>query len=86
MHAWILLWAGVIASTLVSHRAGASATDGTTCLISAERVDEGDVLSSEEVQEAHEACIRALAATGSVIQKYQFQEADFTITGKYHKF
>ena len=56
--------------------------DASLCLITAERVDAGETLSGAERQEAHEACLKALAATGSVVQKYQFQEADFTITGK----
>ena len=44
-------------------------------------MDEGEILDEAEKQEAHEACQRALSATASVIQKYQFQEADFAITG-----
>jgi hypothetical protein len=55
--------------------------DASLCLITAERVDAGETLSATERQEAHEACLAALAATGSVVQKYQFQEADFAITG-----
>ncbi len=55
--------------------------DASLCLVTAERVDAGETLSGAEREEAHEACLRALAATGSVVQKYQFQEADFTITG-----
>ena len=56
--------------------------DASLCLITAERVDAGETLSGAERKEAHEACLKALAATSSVVQKYQFQEADFTITGK----
>jgi len=55
--------------------------DASLCLITAERVDAGETLSGAERKEAHEACLKALAATGSVVQKYQFQEADFAITG-----
>ncbi len=62
--------------------AAASVLDAANCLTAAEEIDAGETLSPEEKKEAHEACLRALAATGSVIQKYQFQEADFLITGK----
>jgi len=55
--------------------------EASLCLVTAERVDAGETLSEAERQEAHEACLAALAATGSVVQKYQFQEADFAITG-----
>jgi len=71
----------VIALGLTSSLAAASTQDATLCLLTAERVDEGETLDEAEKQEAHEACQRALAATVSVIQKYQFQEADFAITG-----
>lgn len=56
--------------------------DATLCLFTAERIDAGETLSDAEREEAHEACRRALSATASVVQKYQFQEADFAITGK----
>jgi hypothetical protein len=55
--------------------------EASLCLITAERVDAGETLSAAEREEAHQACLAALAATGSVVQKYQFQEADFAITG-----
>ena len=55
--------------------------DASLCLLTAERVDAGEALTDTEREEAHEACLRALAATASVVQKYQFQEADFAITG-----
>ena len=64
----------------------APAQDASLCLITAERVDAGEALSEAEKNEAHEACLRALSATGSVVQKYQFQEADFAITGTRHEF
>jgi hypothetical protein len=72
----------VIALGLTSLPANVVAQDeASLCLITAERVDVGETLSEAERQEAHEACLKALAATGSVVQKYQFQEADFAITG-----
>jgi hypothetical protein len=56
--------------------------DADLCFITAERVEAGEKLTEDERAEAHEACMRALSATGSVLQKYQFQEADFAIMGK----
>jgi hypothetical protein len=64
----------------------ASAQDADLCLTTAERVSEGEKLADAERKAAHEACIRALSATASVVQKYQFQEADFAIMGTHHKF
>lgn len=72
----------IIAVGLASLPATVSAQDeASLCLITAERVDAGETLSAAEREEAHQACLAALAATGSVVQKYQFQEADFAITG-----
>ena len=62
--------------------ATASTQDAAHCLLTAERVDDGEILDEAEKTDAHEACLRALAATASVVQKYQFQEADFLITGQ----
>jgi hypothetical protein len=56
--------------------------DASLCLLTAERADAGETLTDAERKEGHEACRNALAATASVVQKYQFQEADFAITGK----
>lgn len=81
-----VLSALAIASGFAVNGLNAAAMDGTHCLSTAELVDDGEVLSAEEVEDAHQACVRALAATGSVLQKHQFQEADFTITGKYHQY
>ncbi len=81
MHPRTLGRAIVIALGLNSSLAVASTQDATLCLLTAERVDEGETLDEVGKQEAHEACQRALSATASVIQKYQFQEADFAITG-----
>lgn len=59
-----------------------SPVDAVTCLTTAEQIDDGETVSQRERDEAHQACLRALSATASVLQKYQFQEADFLITGK----
>ena len=66
--------------------APASAQDADICLTTAEQAAAGEELSDDEKSKAHEACLRALSDTGSVLQKYQFQEADFAITGTRHEF
>lgn len=77
----------LVALALVSLPASISAQDDASlCLVTAERVDAGETLTGAERNEAHAACVRALSATASVVQKHQFQEADFTITGTHHKF
>jgi hypothetical protein len=57
------------------------AQDADLCLVVAGRIDDGREVSDEEKRLAHEACMRALADTSSIMQKYQLQEADFDITG-----
>jgi len=59
----------------------ASAQDIDICFLTAERVSAGETLGADEKAKAHEACLRALSATASVLQKYQLQEADFAIMG-----
>jgi hypothetical protein len=59
----------------------AYAQDADICLVTAERVAAGEELPADERTKAHEACLRALSDTASVLQKYQFQEADFEIMG-----
>jgi len=59
----------------------ASAQDADIYLVAADRVSTGETLGDEEKTKAHEACLRALSDTASVVQKYQFQEADFEIMG-----
>jgi hypothetical protein len=59
----------------------AFAQDADLCLVVAGRADDGREVSDEEKRLAHEACMRALADTSSIVQKYHLQEADFDITG-----
>lgn len=82
----LVLGIAVFTSALAPLQASASAADGDVCLSAAERVDEGEVLTDAEKTEAHEACRRALSATASLMQKYQFEEAIFAITGKRHEY
>jgi hypothetical protein len=64
----------------------AAAQDADLCLMTAERAASGEELGADEKTKAHEACLRALSDTSSVLQKYQFQEADFAIMGTHHKY
>lgn len=57
------------------------AQDADLCLDTADHISNGRVVSDEDRQKAHQACQRALAASGNVVQKYHLQEADFDITG-----
>ena len=66
---------------LVGDAAPSRAQDATICLATAERVSAGEELGDAEKSKAHEACLRALSDTASVVQKYHFQEADFEIMG-----
>jgi hypothetical protein len=63
-----------------------SAADGEVCLGAAEKVDAGQTLTGEERDEARVACGRAISATASIMQKYQFEEAYFAITGERYKY
>ncbi|MEJ2518636.1 MAG: hypothetical protein P8Y82_11950 [Methyloceanibacter sp.] len=56
------------------------------CLGAAEKVDAGQTLTGEERDEARVACGRAISATASIMQKYQFEEAYFAITGERYKY
>jgi hypothetical protein len=64
----------------------ASAADGEVCIGAAEKVDAGQTLTGEERDEARVACGRAISATASIMQKYQFEEAYFAIAGERYKY
>lgn len=75
----VAIFAGLI---LASGGAGAGLReDANLCLATADRVTRSEDVSPEEKSAAHEACLRALAATGNIVQKYHLQEADFDIMG-----
>jgi hypothetical protein len=60
----------------------ALAQDIEICFATADRLANGEKVAPEDKRAGHEACQRALAATSSVVQKYQIQEADFDIVGR----
>ena len=72
---------GVIALSASLLPSSVFAQDADLCLVVAGRIDDGREVSDEEKRLAHEACMRALADTSSIVQKYHLQEADFDITG-----
>lgn len=59
----------------------ALAQDAQNCFAAADRTKDGPALDDSEKQAAHQACLRALADSGNVVQKYHLQEADFDIMG-----
>ena len=76
------LWrSALLGACLAGLSAPVSAQDADLCLVTAERAVAGEELGDDEKSKAHAACLRALSDTASVVQKYQFQEADFAITG-----
>lgn len=81
MPAKCLLLFALVGTAAAFLAAPASAQDADICLVTAERVAAGEELPADEKTKAHEACLRALSDTASVLQKYQFQEADFEIMG-----
>jgi hypothetical protein len=66
---------------LALNAAPALAQDARICLATADRVIQGQPVEDEAKHAAHEACLRALADSSNVMQKYQLQEADFDIMG-----
>jgi len=66
---------------LAASSAPAYAQDAQICLSAGERVSNGDTPADAEKSRAHEACLRALSDSSSVVQKYHLQEADFDIMG-----
>jgi hypothetical protein len=74
-----------LAAILAFGASPASAEDVATCFATADRVAGGEAVDEAAKKEGHEACMRALAETSSIVQKYQLQEADFDIVGRPQK-
>jgi hypothetical protein len=74
-----------LAAILAFRASPASAEDVATCFATADRVAGGEAVDEAAKKEGHEACMRALAETSSIVQKYQLQEADFDIVGRPQK-
>jgi hypothetical protein len=70
------------ATFLAVSAAPAHAQDAQICFDTADRITQGDnTVTDAEKQKGHEACLRALSDTASVVDKYHLQEADFDIMG-----
>ena len=69
----VLLLAGAVTPAI--------AQDAQKCFAASDKVNDGDALDEAEKKAAHDACMRALADTSSIVQKYHLQEADFDIMG-----
>ena len=64
---------------LAASSASALAQDAQKCFAASDRVKDGDTLDDAEKRAAHDACMRALADSSNVVQKYHLQEADFDV-------
>ena len=72
----------ILAALPAAMSAPALAQDMQICFAASDRVKDGETLTDTEKHTAHEACLRALSDTSSIVQKYQLQEADFDIIGR----
>ena len=71
----------ILAALPAAMPAPALAQDMQLCFAASDRVKDGETLADTEKHTAHEACLRALSDTSSIVQKYQLREADFDIMG-----
>ena len=74
----LALLAGLL---LAASSAPALAQDAQKCFAASDRVKDGDTLDEAEKRAAHDACMRALADSSNIVQKYHLQEADFDVMG-----
>ena len=72
----------VILGLAVALPAVARAQDIDTCFAIADRVARGEEVTAADKEAGHKACQAALAASSSVTQKSQIQDADFDIVGR----
>jgi hypothetical protein len=82
MSARSLILLAVSTLALAFNAGPARAQDIEACFATADRVANGEPVTAEDKRAGHEACQRALAASSSVVQKSQIQEADFDIVGR----
>jgi len=74
---WLALFGLAVALPAV-----ARAQDIDTCFAIADRVASGQEVTAADKEAGHNACQAALAASSSVMQKSQIQDADFDIIGR----
>ena len=73
--------AAFVVAMLALEARPAHAQDIEICFATADRVAGGEQVSAAERETGHKACQAALAATSSIVQKSQIQDADFDIVG-----
>ena len=72
----------LVAAMLAAGTGFARAQDIEVCFATPDRMANGDTVSIEDKEAGHKACQAALAATSSIVQKSQIQDADFDIIGR----
>jgi tryptophan synthase alpha subunit len=74
--------AAFVVAMLALEARPAHAQDIEICFATADRVAGGEQVSAADKEAGHKACQAALAATSSIVQKSQIQDADFDIVGR----
>ena len=74
--------AAFVVAMLALEARPAHAQDIEICFATADRVAGGEQVSGADKEAGHKACQAALAATSSIVQKSQIQDADFDIVGR----
>ena len=64
---------GLLAGFLLAASSAALAQDAQKCFAASDRVKDGDTLDDAEKRAAHDACMRALADSSNIVQKYHLQ-------------
>lgn len=82
MHARYLTLAVFLVAMLALEARSARAQDIEICFATADRVAGGEEVSAADKEAGHKACQAALAASSSVTQKSQIQDADVDIVGR----
>jgi len=77
-----LLYLAILGLTAALPAGAARAQDIDTCFAVADRVTNGEQVTDADRESGHKACQAALAATSSITQKSQIQDADFDILGR----
>ena len=82
MRARYLTSAVLLIAMLALEARSARAQDIEICFATADKVAGGEEVSAADKEAGHKACQAALAATSSIVQKSQIQDADFDIVGR----
>ena len=76
------LWLAGVGLALALPAVLAWAQDIDTCFAIADKVASGENVTPADKEAGHKACRAALAASSSIVQKSQIQDADFDIAGR----